>query len=425
MVKNIVILGAGFGGLRATFALTKILKRLKLRNAYRIILVDRNAYHTYTPTLYEVATTSKETANYCDLKNIVTFDVEKVIPPEVSFIKAEVGNVDLVEGDIHLQGHQPIKFHYLLIALGSEANDFGISGVKKYGFQFKTFLDALKIRDAVLEADATAKKPFRIVIGGGGSTGVELAGEIQEWLCHFDGSDKICQALVTIVDSAPSVLGPFPQKIQKTVTARLKKLGTEIINNERIEKVRPKEVILKSGRLLPADIFIWAGGVKAPYILGQMPLKIEARGRIEVVENLECLPQTPDLELYGKIYGIGDSICFYDPRSGQPIPQVARAAISQANIAAHNICEDIKVEEILVEKAKHKIYRPMEYPYIIPVGGKYAVAKFGPFVIAGFLGWILKGLVELNYLISIMPIWRAISIWFKGLKIFIQNDRLG
>jgi NADH dehydrogenase FAD-containing subunit len=67
----------------------------------------------------------------------------------------------------------------------------------------------------------------------------------------------------------------------------------------------------------------------------------------------------------------------------------------------------------------------MEYPYITPVGGKYAVAKIGPLVISGFLGWVLKGLVELNYLLSIMPTFRAFKTWLKGLKIFIQNDRLG
>jgi len=70
-------------------------------------------------------------------------------------------------------------------------------------------------------------------------------------------------------------------------------------------------------------------------------------------------------------------------------------------------------------------YKPRNYPYIIPVGGKFAIAKIGPFVISGFWAWVLKGLVELNYLLTIMPFWKAIKIWLKGLKIFIQNDRLG
>ena len=83
------------------------------------------------------------------------------------------------------------------------------------------------------------------------------------------------------------------------------------------------------------------------------------------------------------------------------------------------------MENRLVKTANHKIYKSMEYPYITPVGGKYAVAKIGPLVISGFFGWILKGLVELNYLFSIMPRSTALRLWLKGLKIFIQNDRLG
>ena len=67
----------------------------------------------------------------------------------------------------------------------------------------------------------------------------------------------------------------------------------------------------------------------------------------------------------------------------------------------------------------------MDYPYIIPAGGKWAVAKFGPIVVSGLIGWVIKGLVELNYLISILPFWKALKIWLKGLRIFIQNDRLG
>jgi len=140
---------------------------------------------------------------------------------------------------------------------------------------------------------------------------------------------------------------------------------------------------------------------------------------VEVAGELECLPQTPDLKLYGKIYGLGDAVCFYDPVTGKPIPGVARAALSQAKVVAHNVFCDIQ------KNKNRKKYKPMEYPYVIPIGGKWAIVKIGPFVIAGFCGWILKGLVELNYLLSIMPFFKAIKLWLTGLRIFVQNDRLG
>ncbi len=110
-------------------------------------------------------------------------------------------------------------------------------------------------------------------------------------------------------------------------------------------------------------------------------------------------------------------VCVHDA-DGNSVPMVARAAIIQGTIAAKNIIRDIRGQP-------HLKYAPKNYPYIIPVGGKYAIAKIGPVITCGFFGWILKGLVELNYLFSIMPNVRALKIWLKGLKIFIQNDRLG
>lgn len=160
--------------------------------------------------------------------------------------------------------------------------------------------------------------------------------------------------------------------------------------------------------------------------MGTLPLRTEdRRNQVVALEGMECIPKTPDLELHGKIYGLGDSVCFFDPITGQPTPRVARAALIQAGVVAHNIVEDIKAKEGLTKKASHKTYKPKVYPYILPVGGKYAIAKMGSFIISGLAGWIIKLFVELNYLFSIMSSWRALKIWLVGIKIFIKNDRLG
>ncbi len=219
----------------------------------------------------------------------------------------------------------------------------------------------------------------------------------------------------------------FHPRIIDKITKRLNSIGIEIIAGEGITKVSGKQIFLSGGRLLPYDILIWAGGVKASSLMGTLPLKKEVRGRAEVAGSMFCLPQTPDLKLYGKIYAIGDSVCIYDPVTGKPIPQVAEAAIEQGKIAAHNILEDIKFVEHLTKKPSHQIFTPRrEYPFVIPVGGKYAVAKIGPLIISGFSGWILKGLIELYYLIlNVLPVRKALSMWLYGLRIFVQNDRLG
>ncbi len=432
--KNIVVLGAGFGGLRTAILLAKKVRRSGMSGSCRVFLVDKNSYHIYTPTLYEAATTSKEHANYLDIKSIVTFPVDGIVGKTgINFIQGEVKELDLQSGDIHLADARKLKFDYLVLALGSETNYFDIPGLKESSLALKTFLDAIRVRDKIIDLIQSGKEEIRVVIGGGGSTGVELAGELQNWLCELaeelpaspmtpsrgGPSGQRCRSRVTIVEAGPTLLPGFPSRIIEKVQRRLKGFGTEIFVNEAIDKVAPGKAALKSGRKLPFDLLIWTGGVKAASLMVAMPLKKEKRGRVEVAGEMECLPQSPDLKLYGKIYGLGDAVCFYDPVTGKPIPGVARAALSQAEVVAHNIWCD------LTGQKKHEKYEPMEYPYIIPVGGKWAIAKVGPLIVWGFGGWVLKLLVEINYVISILPLWKAIRLWLKGLWIFIKNDRLG
>ncbi len=400
-------------------------------------MVDKNEYHTYTPTLYEIATTSKNLANQIDLKSIVTFPLHAIFKKKkITILKETVAQVDLIEGDIHFDpsatGQQKkLKFDYLVLGLGSETNYFGIPGLKENSLALKTFIDALKIRDTIWER-VSASSPdhpqkLRIVIGGAGATGVELAGEIKSWLGQLREEYKYCSSTVSIIQAMPTVLPGFPEKIIEKVTKRLKEINVGLLLNETIAEVKPEKIILKSGRVIEYDIFIWTGGVKAASLMSGLPLKKEEKGRVMAEDQMECLPQSSDLKLYGKIYGFGDAICFYDPVTGKPIPYLAEAAIQGAEIVAHNIIEDIKMAEQITRKAGHKKYTPpKEYAYIIPVGGKYAVAKVGPIILSGLAGWILKGLVEFYYLLwNVLPPMQTLRIWLKGLKIFVQNDRLG
>lgn len=424
--KSIVILGAGFGGLRAALKIGRSLKRFKLQDKYQILLIDRNDHHTYTPLLYEVATTSKETANLYELHSLATHSVSEIVANlPVNFIRAEVDSLDLAGGSVRLKGGENITYEYLIFALGSETNYFNVPGLKENALPLKTFQDAIQVRDRIWNLSMTGKTPLRIIIGGAGSTGIELAGELKAWSGELVKELLHSKLEVTLVEGAPTILPGFDSRIVSSAEKRLKKLGIETITKETISSITADELTLGSGKKVSFDVFIWTGGVKGSSVLTNMPLKTEARGRVEVMSEMECLPQSPDLKVHSKIYGLGDNICVYDPKTQKPMPGVARAAIIQGSVVAHNILEIIKFKEGLSDESRFIAYKPESYPYIIPIGGKYAVAKIGPFVISGFLGWVLKGLVELNYLISIMPFQKALSVWFQGLKVFIQNDRLG
>jgi NADH dehydrogenase len=130
---------------------------------------------------------------------------------------------------------------------------------------------------------------------------------------------------------------------------------------------------------------------------------------------MQCLSPDPHFDFGGKIYAVGDATCLYDPKTGQPYPAVAPAAIDQGKIAAKNIFFDILGQKKIE-------YRPREYPYAIPVGGKWAAAKIGPVIITGPAAWVMKLLVELRYLVSVLKTERALKVWLRGFRVFTKND---
>jgi len=205
-------------------------------------------------------------------------------------------------------------------------------------------------------------------------------------------------------------------RVTRRAERRLKRLGVSILARERITKVFPTFVLLESGEKVRFDVCIWTGGVKPSPIAEPLPLKKEPQGRLEVA---------PDLAAAEHVFVIGDVACLYDTHRKAPAQSMARPAIMEGRVAAANIVEAIKMAEGLALSPKLHAFRPRRYPYIVPVGGKYAITKTGPFVIAGFPAWIFKGIVELNYFLSIMPMWKALKIWLKGFFVFIRNGRLG
>jgi NADH dehydrogenase len=114
-----------------------------------------------------------------------------------------------------------------------------------------------------------------------------------------------------------------------------------------------------------------------------------------------CIPERPDLKLGPMIYALGDSVCVYDPKTGKPLPGVAPAAIEQGLVAAENILDDIREAEDIGHKHKRATYRSKEHPYILAIGGRWAVAKIGPLVFRGLPAWLFGKAVEIDYRFSI------------------------
>lgn len=408
--KSVVILGAGFGGLRAAMDIAKALRRLKLLDRYEVVLVDRNDCHLFIPLLYKVAASP-------DPKHEATcsYDISSLIAGlPIRFVNAEILSLDLATGDVALKG-ETLHADYLVIALGSETNFFGIPGLSENALQLKTLESAMQIRGAITAAFAKGSQPgaaeVKIVTGGAGPNGIELAAEIRLWANQVQKENPNLHVSVSIVEAMPGMLNGLDARGAKIAARRLAKLGVNVMLNMKITAVSTNEIAVANTAPVPFDIFIWTGGVKTPSLLTQLPIVHDPHGKPLAKNDMACVPGTPDLKLAPMIYGIGDSVCFMDPKTGRSVPAVAHVAILEGQIAARNVIAEIKRSELAAHEFLASIYRPSEYPWIIPIGENWAVAKFGPFVFDGWLGWEFGRLVELNYLGMIMSPVRAWKAW--------------
>lgn len=417
--KSVVILGAGFGGLRAAMDTAKGLKQCKFLDKYDVTLVDRTDCHVFIPLLYRVAASADD--NY---EAKCTYDIASLVKGmPIKFIQAEIASMDLTKGDIALKTanggpnvDQTIHADYLVIALGSETNFFGIPGMQEHALQIKTPESAIRIRQAVAAAFAKSGE-VKIVAGGAGPNGIELAAEIRGWADRVQKKDPNLKVSISIVEALPGMLNGLDAGVAKIAANRLKKLGISVMLNAKITNVSANEISIDDGKgnasKVPFDVFIWTGGLRTPDMLTKLPIAKDQRGKPMAEGGMACVAGTPDLQLAPMIYAVGDNVCFMNPKTGKPVPAVAHVAILEGQIAARNLIEEIKHAELHSHPPATENFKPANYPYVIPIGEDWAVAKIGPFIIAGWLGAFFERLVALNYLRMIMPISRTWEAWQK------------
>lgn len=405
--KNIVILGGGFGGVKCALVLEKLVRH-KI-SGYNIILIDQNSYHLYTPALYEISSALKDDAKAVALKKAISIPYEEITKNKnIKFLQNKITAIE--NKKIIFEDGNALDYEYAVVALGSETNYFGIRGLEEKSLPLKTLNDAIRIRNRIEKIFSSPKfKKIKIVIGGGGLTGVELASELINYikkLCKKYKRDRKTVKL-TIIEAAPSILSSFPKSVQRLAAKRLNKMRVRIKTNNFITEVSEKNILTKEGEKIKFQILIWTGGVISCQVAKKCELETTEKGAVKIGEYLEC---------QNNIFAIGDVSCAINPKTGKPVPWTIPQARHQANIAAKNIINDI------LNKPKTK-YRPKNYPFIIPIRGKWAIAYLNWFIIIeGFWGWVLKQLVELRYLLGIVKPSLAFKIWLRGLRIFTKND---
>jgi NADH dehydrogenase len=359
----------------------KLENRSDMKNN-RIILIDENDYHQYLHRIHEVC-------NHHYEENEIIVPFSRILRgTRIKFVKAKVKSIDVEEKIVETTNGQQ-RYDILAITLGSHPTYFGIQGLEENSYTLGSFKQAKEIRAKIQELfnEASEKgEPPKILIGGSGFTGVELAGEIADWypiLCDENGFGTPSKVL-TLVEAMPSILPGWDAKLIERGQKILRSLGIELLLNDPIIKVDNIHVTLKSGTVLKPDLFVWAGGVMSDPICAT---KFKHKNRRVVTDEYNRLPSFDD------IYIAGDCACAID-ESKQPQPPTAHIAMVQGDVVVHNIHATLTGGSL----KKYKFNRAGE---IITLGKTNAIGVLFDIKFTGALAKFMKKVVHLWYLHSI------------------------
>ncbi len=369
---HVVVVGGGFGGIAAVRKLARV--------DVDITLIDRHTYNTFNPLLYQVATASLNPGD-------ITWFLRAIRSKQnnVRFLKGIVTGIDHDKKELALHGDVSVPFDYLILANGVTTNFFGTPGAEEFAIPLYKRSQALQVRDRLFEnleefAINGQGEDLRIIVVGGGATGVETAGAFAEFRNNdmpttYPELDRN-RIHVTLVEMAPHVLGPFHEKLRDYARKSLEKRDVDLRLNTAVKEVRQDGVLVeKDGEqeFLSAGIIVWATGVTAHPTVLDWNVPQGRGGRIEV-------------DAHQQINGLTNEFAIGDISVGpDPLPQLAQPAIQGGKHVAKIIKADLKGKRAKVKPFKYKDKGTMA-----TIGKSSAVAEITHMPkLKGFTAWII------------------------------------
>lgn len=415
--KQIVVIGGGFAGIN-------FIKSLGNDPRYHVTLVDINNYNFFPPLIYQVATSFIESSN-------ISMPFRKMFKRYKNFsfhlgrllhINSERNCIETDTGEL--------TYDYLVLAIGTETNYFGMESVKKNAFPMKNITDAFAIRNKLLlnleEYIQRKDNPDReaylnIVVAGGGPSGVEISGMVAELSQRivkkeYPELDGLTPK-IHLVDAAPVLLGPMSKVAQQEAKDVLEKLGVKVILNVAVQDYQNDVVVLGDGKKISTKTLIWTSGVIARELPG-LPAEKFGRGRRVLVDQFNAV------QGYDNIFAIGD-ICFQttDAKFPNGHPQLAQVAMQQGTLLAKNI----------VAKDNNQSLKPFAYwdKGSMAVISRYrAVADLSTFSFKGFFAWLTWLLIHLIPIAGFRNKWKLMGNWLwsfysanSGLRTIVRSER--
>ena len=397
---RVVILGAGFGGLGAAKALA---------SKADVTVVDRHNFQTFLPLLYQVSTAGLAADH-------VVHPVRGALRDTgVKFRMGSPISVDHKNKTVKLDSSETLEFDHLIVALGSATADFGVPGVSEHGLGMKSVNEAITIRAEVMRRfedlcrfeDNTR---LSIAVVGGGPTGVEMAGalaELKRGPLKNDMAHAAEHMDIYLIEAGPRILPMFSEKLSARAESDLHKLGVFVKTNTSVREIKSRQIIVKTGEPIPAEVTIWAAGVKGEPTAGLLNLPIVGT-RVDTDENLE-------VNHYPNIWAIGD-INGSKGKDGRFYPMVAPVALQQGKWVAKQI----------LRKHEGKALQPFKYRdkgSMATIGRHKAVVEVRNFRMTGPLAWFAWLFLHLFYLLGGRNKIGTIADWTWNYLTFDRGNR--
>ncbi|HHF7345986.1 TPA: NAD(P)/FAD-dependent oxidoreductase [Legionella feeleii] len=338
---KIVIVGGGAGGLELA---TRLGKKLGKKHKADITLVDETSTHVWKPLLHEVAAGSLDSnidqINYYAHASNHDYHFQ---PGKMIDLDRERKMI-MIAPLLDEQGEEIIPartLHYdsLIFAVGSRSNNFGVSGVSEFCLTIDDLEQAnvfqKKYLNKILSINYfpnSPPKPLNIVIVGAGATGVELAAELHHSLTQVQAyeldNSAIKLAQITLIESSNRILSGLPEGVADSVCKKMQSLGMNVYTNTKVIQVQANGLHTEKGQFIPADLCVWAAGIKAPDFLNKIAgLETDPINRLMIKPTLQTTRDE-------SIFALGDCAHLIDPNTGFPMPARAQTAHQQASFLA-------------------------------------------------------------------------------------------
>ncbi|MEI5995015.1 NAD(P)/FAD-dependent oxidoreductase [Candidatus Enterococcus mansonii] len=379
MSKHVVILGAGYAGLRALHELQKG------NNDLKITLVDQNDYHFEATDIHEVAAGIQTSER-------ITYPIKDVVKTAfTTFVQGTVQTIDSEKQLVHLKDQEAISYDYLIVALGYESESFGIPGVEEFSLKMVDIPTSEKVYQHLTEQMEAYKETkdencLKIVVCGAGFTGIELLGSLHE------GKKKLAEIAgvepekiqLYCVEAVTRLLPMFSEKLGGYGIDHLKKWGVNFLVGKPIKEIKQDTVVYLDNQEtnelneLAAKTIIWTTGVSGSHVVGDSGFEAK-RGRVMVQ------PDLTDAN-HSNVYIIGDCSAVMDKESSRPYPTTAQISLKMGEHAGKNIKAQLKGEPT-------KEFTFKSLGSVASIGNSHAFGEVGKMEVKGYPASVIKKMI--------------------------------